>query len=253
MKTIQSIHRAIQILKLFSLSRPNLGISEMSRLTNLNQATVQGFVRTLLKENFLQQNQETRKYQLGIALYELGIVSAGSLEITQRASSPAHGLAKRTEQQVRVATFDKDSAIVILNAYPKLEPFIFRYTGTRPRFYCSALGKAILAFWEPIALDECLERIKFNLHTVNTITQKEALRRELEKIRQQGYALNREERLLGRAAIGAPIFGRHKQILAAICLVGTPKGILGESMEGLVMEVNHTALEISIQMGYVME
>jgi DNA-binding IclR family transcriptional regulator len=253
MKTIQSIHRAIQILKLFSSERPSLGILEMSRLSDLNKGTVQGLVRTLLKEGFLRQNRETRKYQLGIKLYELGMASARSMAINQRSFNSAHDLAKRMEQHVRVAVFDEDAAIVTLEAYPKSEPFLFRQRGLRALFYCSALGKAILAFWNSIELDNYFERMEFTPYTPHTITRKEELRRVLEEIRELGYSVNRQERLLERAAIGAPIFDRKKQVIASICLAGNPKDILGDRLESFATEVCRTALEISIQMGYSLE
>ncbi|MFH1349502.1 MAG: helix-turn-helix domain-containing protein, partial [Pseudomonadota bacterium] len=86
---IQSVHRAMQVLGLFSLSTPRLGISEISRALGLHKGTVQGLIRTLVHEGFLQQDQETRKYQLGFKIYELGLIMAGSLEVNQKASNPA--------------------------------------------------------------------------------------------------------------------------------------------------------------------
>jgi len=222
----------------------------MSKLTNLNKGTVQGIVRTLVQDGFLQQSYETRKYQLGINLYELGTFSVGCLEITQRASAPAQDLAIRTDHNVRVAILDKDSVMVILGAYSKLEGFFFRQLGPRAPLYCSSLGKAILAFLDPIELEKCLERIKFIPHTANTITSKEGLLRVIDEIRKQGYSVNSEERLFGRAAIAAPIFDRQKKLIASICLAGHPKDIFGKNMENLIAEVKHTALEISFQLGY---
>jgi len=252
MKTIQSVHRAIQILNLFSLDRTGLGISEISRLTNLNKGTVQGLIRTLLQEGFLRQNQETRKYQLGIKLYELGIASAWSLEINQRSFVLAHDLAKRTEQHVRVAILDNGSMLVTLEAYPKSLPLPFRPRWVRIPLYCGSLGKAILAFLDPIELEKHLDQNEFIPYTSTTITSKKELRRVLEEIRQLGYSVNREERLSGRASIAAPIFNQQKQPIASICLAGYPRDILGESMEDLAIEVSHAALEISFQMGYSM-
>jgi len=247
---IQSIQRATKILSLFSLQRPYLGISEISQLTKLNKGTVQGLIRTLVQEGLLQQNHESRKYQLGLNLYELGTVAVGCLEIVQRASAPAQDLAIRSDHNVRVAVYDKDSAMVVLGAYSKSQGFFFRQLGPRAPLHCSSLGKAILAFLEPTELDRCLQKINFVPFTANTITDRERLLRNLDEIRRLGYSVNREERLFGRAAIGAPIFGRNKRPVASICIAGHPKDIFGEKMENMIMEVRHTALEISFQMGY---
>ena len=108
---IQSVNRAIQILGLFSLAKPQLGITEISRALKLHKGTVQGLVRTLTDQGFLEQDHYSRKYQLGPKVYELGIIRAGSLEINQKASIPAHQLALRTERLVRIATWDKNSCV----------------------------------------------------------------------------------------------------------------------------------------------
>jgi len=57
------------------------GIKEISSLLNLPKGTVHGLARTLLNTGFLQQNPETRKYQMGMRIYELGAILAGTLEV----------------------------------------------------------------------------------------------------------------------------------------------------------------------------
>ena len=201
----------------------------------------------------LKQNKETKKYQLGLKLYELGIVSAGSLEINQRASTPAHELAKQTQQVVRIAILDEGSALVTLDAYPRSEPFLSRHLGPRAPLYCTALGKALLAFLEQGELEAYLDQAELKPYTSNTITKKDQLLKELQETRQRGYSINREEHLFGRTAVGAPIFERNERLIASICVVGTPSQILGKNMENLAEEIKQTALEISRHMGYFPE
>jgi IclR family KDG regulon transcriptional repressor len=250
---IQSVQRAASILRLFSLAKPRLGISEISRLLGLSKGTVQGLVRTLTMEGFLQQDPETRKYQLGLQLYELGSILAGSLEINQRASNEAHQLAKRTQLTVYVAIVDCLSAMVTLTSHPRSVPFHSSQLGPRVPLYCTALGKALLAFLQPPELDGIIEELEFIPYTPNTIAQKDLFLKELEVTRQRGYSVNREEHFLARSAIGAPIFGRDGRSLASICLAGNSIRILGDPMEELVKELKRTALEISRGMGYFQE
>lgn len=246
---IQSVNRALQILGLFSLGKPNLGISEISRALDLHKGTVQGLVRTLTKGGFLQKDLETRKYQLGLRIYELGAILAGSLEINQKATNPANQLAKRTQHLVRVAIMDRDSALVTLDAYPKSQPFYSPQFGPRAPLYCTALGKAILAFLDQQELDVYLERVKLIPYTSNTIIQKGRLLKDLKETRKRGYSINREEHLLGRAAIGAPIFGREGYPVASIVIIIDPSQ-LDEKINKLAQEIKKTALEISQLMGF---
>ncbi len=253
MKTIQSVQRAIQILNLFSLNTPSLGISEISRLLDINKGTVQGLIQTLFSEGFLLQDEETRKYRLGVKIYELGITSVGSMEINLRSSTPAHDLAKRTGFLVRIGIFDKDSAFVTLDAYPRSEPFLFRQIGPRTPLYCTALGRAILAFLDQDEFDAYFKKTKLIPYTPNTVIDKKELLKELEATRVRGYSINREEHIFGRAALGAPIFGRHKKLCASLCLVGNPNKILGKDLAHLAEEIKRTTMEISMNMGYFPE
>jgi DNA-binding IclR family transcriptional regulator len=249
---IQSVNRAIQILGLFSLAKPQLGITEISRALNLHKGTVQGLVRTLADQGFLEQDYYSRKYQLGPKLYELGIVRAGSLEINQKASIPAHQLALRTERLVRIATWDNNSTLVTMDVYPRSQPFLSRQFETRIPPYCTSLGKALLAFLEKEELNAYLKQAVLVPYTPNTMISKAQLLKELDETRLRGYSLNRGEHLLGRAGIGAPIFGRGKRLVGAICLV-CAAGQDGENITKYADDVKVTALEISRHMGYFEE
>jgi DNA-binding IclR family transcriptional regulator len=249
---IQSVNRAIQILGLFSLAKPQLGITEISRALKLHKGTVQGLVRTLTDQGLLEQDYYSRKYRLGSKVYELGIIRAGSLEINQKASIPAHQLALRTERLVRIATWDKNSTLVTMDVYPRSEPFLSRQFETRIPPYCTSLGKALLAFLELDELNAYLEQAVLVPYTLNTIINKDQLLRELDETRVRGYSLNREEHLLGRAGIGAPIFGRGKRTVASICLV-CAAGQDGENIIRYAEDVMATALDISRHMGYFAE
>lgn len=246
---IQSVDRALQILNLFSLSNPRLGITQISRELGLHKGTVQGLVRTLTNAGFLQRDGETRRYQLGLKIHELGVILAGSLEINQKASAPAHNLAKQTQHLVRIAILDGDSVLVTLDAYPTPQRFLTWQFGPRAPIYCTALGKALYAFLSRQEVEGYLKRVKLIPYTPQTITKKDKFRRELEETRKRGYSINQGENLLARAAIGVPIFGGAQRPVASMCIVGDPRYILGEGRESLAGKAMKTALEISLLMG----
>ncbi len=249
---IQSIERATRILEIFSNSKPRLGISEISRALNLHKGTVQGLVRTLAQLGYLRQDAETRKYQLGLKIYELGAILTANLEINQKASFPAHSLALQTKRMVRIGILDKYSALVIMDVYPRSQPYIFPYSSPlRAPLYCTAMGKALLAFLEEREIDGYFKETKLIPYTSNTTIQKEELLKELKVTRERGYAINREEHFLGRAAIAAPIFDRKGNPSTSISVVIDPEQINEEQMNKKISkEVMRTAFEISRLMGF---
>jgi len=253
MAKIQAIHRAIQILSLFSLAAPRLGISEIARALGMPKGTIQGLVSTLAEEGFLQRDEETRKYQLGLKIYELGVILSGSLDINQKASNPAHQLARQTQRLVRIAILDGDSALTTLDAYPRSQPFLSRQFGPRVPLYCTATGKALLAFFEKEERDAYLEQTELVAYTTNTITDKGGLLEELAATRKRGYSTNREEHFMARAAIGAPVFARGRRLFASMCISGHPDRIFCEETEELASQLMETAREISRLLGYFPE
>jgi DNA-binding IclR family transcriptional regulator len=248
---IQSVKRAAEILKLFSPRTPRLGITEISEKIGIHKATAQGLVRTLVAEGFLAQDPETRKYKLGFAIYELGVALASGLKINQVSVNPAHRLAMKTGFLVRISIPDRDSAVIVMDAYPRATPFLYPQFGLRFPLYCTAMGKALLAHWEDDRIEAYCSTIELFAFTSHTISTKEELLRELAEVRRKGYAVNREEHLLSRSAIGAPIFDSGGQVIASMSIVADPSRLQGGTVESLAPLVISTAMEISQNMGYV--
>jgi IclR family transcriptional regulator, KDG regulon repressor len=249
---IQSVDRAVSILSLFTHSTPRLGITEMSSALRLRKPTVQGLVRTLMKRGLLQQDPQSRKYGLGLKIYELGIVLAGSLEINQKGAGPAYQLARRTGFVAKIAIWDTDSALFTVNIEPRSHLFFIHNIGPRVAAYCSGVGKVLLAYLEPGELEGYLDRVKLEPFTVKTITDREQFRGEMKETRSRGYSMDREENVLGLACIGVPIFGLGGRIEAAMSLSGGAQDIY-EGTEGLLKELRRTSTEISRSMGYFAE
>ena len=252
-KGIQSVYRVLTLLSLFDRRHPRLGVTEISRMMNLPKGTVHGFVRTLSRMKYLRQDSATRKYQLGLKIYELGAILADSLEINEKAAEAARQLANRTRLTSRIAVWDGDSALLTLSIDARYRYSFVKQIGPRIPAYCSGVGKALLAFLDEEELNVYLEQTKLLRHTANTITQKEKLLKELEGVRRRGYSEDREESTPGLACIAAPIFGRDGKLEAAISLSGEPGRIQGKQMKELVDLLLKTAREISRSMGYFSE
>jgi IclR family transcriptional regulator, KDG regulon repressor len=250
--TVQSINRAIGLLLLFTRNRPTLGITEISQELGLAKGTVHGLVRTLSKAGFLQQDSESRKYRLGLKIYELGMILAGTLEINDKAVGPASQLAKRTGLVTKVAIWNGNSALLVLHIDPRAHSLFTHQIGPSIPGYCSALGKAMLAHLKPEDLNAYLDRTQLVPYTSETIVDKEVLLKDLEETRQRGYAIDREETVLGFNCLGAPIVGRLGKVDAAISLSVDSEHVLANQseVERLIKQLLMTAGEISRSMGF---
>jgi DNA-binding IclR family transcriptional regulator len=249
MGNIQSIERASRLLDLFSVNRTSLGISEISRELGLAKGTVQGLVRTLASEGLLSQDAETRKYKLGAKVYELGAIFGKSLDINQRARVFANEIAGRKKLIVRVGIWDKGSVLITLTAHARIGSAPAGDFALRVPAYCTAMGKALLAFLDKKDLDLYIDQTELNAYTPNTVTDKNRLQQELAITKVRGYSTNNEEHWLRRGAIAAPLFGRNHALVASLAFVGDPSRFQGDEKKELVVELMETAREISILMG----
>lgn len=248
---IQSVDRALQILCLFSNRWPVLGVTEISRAIGLSKGTVHGLIRTLLRQGFLQQDAATRKYRLGLKIYELGMILAGTLEINQKATGPLNQLVKATQLVGRVAIWDGDAVVITSHAHPSPQAEIPFQFGPRVHAYCSALGKAVLAFLDSAQLDDYFKHTHLVTFTPATVDRKEMLVADLEQSRRHGYAIDREEAVQGVGCIGAPVFRFDGQVAGSISLSGAVHRVLGDKRQTLAEEVMKTAAEISGYLGYL--
>jgi IclR family KDG regulon transcriptional repressor len=246
---VQSVNRALKLIFLFTHDTPRLGITEMSKTLGLSKPTVHALVRTLVNQGMLEQDPETRKYRLGFKLYELGIVLAGSLEINQKGAGLAYQLANETGLVARIAIWGLNSALITVNIEPRSHLYFIHQIGPRIPAYCSAVGKALLAYIAPGDLDAYLEQVHLNPLTANTITKKENLLEEIKEVRRRGYSFDREENLLGLACIGTPVFGWGGRLEGAISVSGDARVIYQET-DSLLPELLKTGKEISQSMGY---
>jgi DNA-binding IclR family transcriptional regulator len=154
---------------------------------------------------------------------------------------------------VRLAIWDQDTVLVTLNLFPHSQAIQFHQLGPRVPAYCSALGKAILAWLTTEDLSVYLERTPLASYTARTITHKERLVQDLEKARQQGYAVDREECLTGLACIGAPVLDHTGHPVASISISGGPEFLHHKQLPSIILELTRTAMEISRSMGYLPE
>src|SRR5205085_3966744 len=127
------------------------------------------------------------------------------------------------------------------------------WIGRRLDVNCSGVGKALIAFLSDEEFDQQFKTKGLAKHNENTTVSISKLKRELERVRMLGYALDDEEDEIGFRCIGAPILNYTRKVVAAISVAGTIAQIPDDDLLRLATIVKHTAAEISSQLGYIQE
>lgn len=245
----QSLERGLAVLCAFTPDRPALGISDLARELTLTRSTTHRYVATLARLGFLERDDVTRKYRLGPRVLDLGFSMLGSLGLREIAAPHLRRLTDATGHTSNLAIRDDTDVILIdrVRGRPGRHHHLefTLHVGSRIPAYCSATGKALLAFLPRPDLERILERIDLVQRGPRTLTGKKALLAELEQVRRTGVATNDEELESALRSIAAPVRARSGEVVAAVNVaIPWSPATMSELVRKLGPTVQATAHEI---------
>lgn len=246
-RVIQSVERALSILELFDTTSRDLSVTEISNRMGLSKSTAYGLINTLAQKGYLEQNPRDSRYSLGFRLLRLGRLVRKNNILCQRARPYMEQLVADFSETVHLAVERNGQVVYIEKLWGEKTIFMQSEVGGNNPMYCTAVGKCILAFM-PL---EQRERILANMGSFerrgpNTIMDMAALRKSLDEIRQRGIGFDDEESAPGLLCIGAPIYKKGCEIVAAISLSGAKAGISQSQVEEISARLSTAAEAISV-------
>ncbi|MEP1124928.1 MAG: IclR family transcriptional regulator [Ilumatobacter sp.] len=240
----QSIERAIAILECLRLSDRPLGLSDIASEVQLTASTTHRVLRAFVRAGYIEQDQATEQYRLGIGIAVLGqraIENSGY----QLARPVLDDLSQRSGESASLAV-RRGTEVVVIDRATGPAPLRFDHpTGSELAAYASAMGKALLAF-SASSIDAEVARIPtLERFTDRTITERDALEAELSVTASRGYAINIEERYDGVSAVAAPVLSTRGRAHAAIGLQGPSVRLPAARLDELAPLVRDAATEIA--------
>lgn len=216
----RTIERAFDALEAFESGHATLSLKELGTITGQPESSLYRVLSTLQKRGYLQQNHDGT-YQLTYkVLY--GRLFDRTEELRRIARPILEELGQKFDETASLAFLYSDY-IQVLDTVETFHPIrVINRPGRIIPPHCSSMGKVILAHLDSSAADRLLETYGLVRRTEYSIADRHALRQELAKVREQGFAEDREESMLGGICFGAPIFSSPGHVLAALS-VSTPK------------------------------
>lgn len=260
---VPAIDRAIRVLYLFKGGeQKEYGVSEISRLLDLNKSTAHNILNTLTHHNFLIQNETTRRYRLGPALAELGGLVRSQIDLRAVARPYLRRLMEQTSATILLGTLNDTTITLIDKDEPLTDVRVAASIGMQIPFCAGSFGKAFLAYLPADTLDQLLENPGLHAFTPTSITNPKKYRAALAKVREQGYAVDdNQEYLLDVGAISAPIFaaapvnsvantgGSGREVVAVMTLVNFSSRLTPQKIAQYTPWVVDAAQEISAKLG----
>ena len=248
-RRLSSVGTAIQLLKAFSEEEVDLGISELSRRLGVAKSTVHRLAATLAAEGLLEQDRETEKYRLGIALFRLGALVRWRMDISSQGRPYLYELREKTNETVHLAILDGTEIMYVYNLESTQAIRMRSDLGVRKPAYCTAEGQAILAFQPQAVLDAVIVH-GLSPRTPQTITDPAKLIKALAVVRQRGCAIEDEESEIGMRGISAPIRNDAGEVVAAVGLAGPATRLSKKAITIFIPHVIETADLVSRRLGY---
>jgi DNA-binding IclR family transcriptional regulator len=227
---IQSVDRAVRILKALAGGPGRLGVSELSDRLGLAKGTVHGLLRTLQAHGLVEQHPDSDKYQLGPQLLQLSNRYLDLSELRSRSLAYSEALAGRADEAVRVGAFHGDGMLVVHHVFRPDTSLQILEVGSLLPLHATALGKAVLAYLDQDVRDDLVGPTPTKL-TGQTLVTAAALSRDLDAVRERGYAVEKEEAVLGEGGVAAPIFDRRSEAVGAIGVVGPRERVIGRGRD----------------------
>lgn len=246
--TVQSVDRALGILDLM-VGRPEVSVTEVAQFLNVHKSTAFRLLITLEAHDLVEQSHHRGRYQLGRGLIRLAGAATTKLDVVREARTPSEQLSKSVGETVNLVAFSGTEAFYI-DQVPGPRSLQFHYgVGRRMPLHATSNGKVLLAYAAEEIVEEILSQ-PLEALTALTVVDPPSLRRELQQIRTDGYAVAVDEFEVGLTAIAAPIFDYRGSVDVSLSVSGPSARLAGEAMPDVVAQVLGAAAQISTRLGW---
>jgi len=247
---LSSVANSLRLLKSFSGGQNELGITPLASRLGLAKSTVHRLAATLTGAGFLEQNVDTGKYRLGLALFELGALVRRRMDVANEARPQLRELLEKTGETVQLGIIDQSSVLYVYEMESRRAIRMTAAVGARAPLHCTAVGKVLLAFQTPEDVKELADRGLTQL-TDKTVTKRDALLAMLKEVRARDCAIDDEESEIGLRAIAAPVRNQRGAVIAALGVAAPVQRMTKKVMQNCVPIVVATASAVSQRLGYL--
>jgi len=240
---VQSLERGLAVIRAFTAEAPDLTLAEVARSTGLSRAAARRFLLTLVDLQYVRS--DGGRYSLTPRVLELGYAYVASLTLPEVAEPHLERLAADTGEFPALSVLDGHDIVCVARVPVSRLMTVAINVGTRLPAYATATGRVLIAALGDEELERYLLEADLRPLAVRTITDPQALREDVERVRAQGFSIVDQELERGLRSVAVPIRGRRGQVAAAVNLaVHESRRTLRSLREELLPPLRDTAAAI---------
>jgi len=238
---IKVLDKSLSVLEILLKKGSSMNMIEISEKLGFYPSTIHRILDTLKHWGYVEQNSHTQKYQLGLKALELGMVKLHQMDLVREATPYLKELVNQCNETVHLGVLEEGEVLYLAKEESSQTIRMISYVGKRAPLHCTALGKVLLTYLSAEERKKILGEKVLPRLTENTITDKRELEKELGKVREQGFALDREENEKDVRCVAAPIRNYQGEVIAAIS-ISSPIFRIDKNVQN---NLNKALLEIS--------
>jgi DNA-binding IclR family transcriptional regulator len=248
--TVKSLVKALKILDVLADEEPPYTLTQLSRRLHLHVSTVHRLMVNLVRQGFVEEDRVAGGYQLSFRVLRMGLRVLDRLDFRRAAQGTLRDLSLRIKETVHLA-IQQETRAIFIEKFDSPQPMgLDARLGRVIPLHSTGVGKTLLAYQGEELLNEIAQSPGLARLTPHTITALPPLRRELEKIREQGFALDREETIEGLSCVAGPLFNHLGQIVAAFSVSAPATRLTPVRVAEIAQMVKEASREISFRLGY---
>ena len=228
-ESVRAIERALDVLLCFSQDEPVLSLTQIAERLNMPKSTIHRYLATLEAARFVRRDGATGQYHLGLRFIEMASLVLQEADLLRWAQPHLERLAVECGETVDLAVLDGAQVVYLQVIESPHRVKIAAAVGQRLPAFCTASGKAFLAFLPHDQVDEIL-RQDMTRYTDRTRVSADALHKDLRATRERGFAISEEEYERDINAVAAPILDAHCCPVAVIAVAGPAFRLTHERM-----------------------
>jgi IclR family acetate operon transcriptional repressor len=210
---VQSLGRAFDLLEIMADAGGVIGLSRLAQQSGLALPTIHRLIRTLVDLGYVRQ-EPSRQYSLGPRLIRLGESASRLLGTWSRPYLSR--LVDALGESANLAMLDGVRVVYVAQVQSSQSMRMFTEVGRRVYPHCTAVGKALLAHLPPRDLHALLGRTGMPAQTEHTITEPSRFAKEIDQVRDQGYAIDDGEQEIGVRCVAVPVLGTSNRLAVSV-------------------------------------
>lgn len=247
---VPNLEKGLAVIEHLSMYPAGQTLQEIKGSVDISQTTAYRILNTLVRLEYLTYDETTKHYKLTRKLLTLGFRSLNEHNLLEIVLPRLRELRDIVKETACFGIMGNEKGVFIEQAQGH-HTFRFVLTPGKPfELHCSAPGKAMMAFFPNTVRNRYLEYMTFPRYNERTIIDRETYLRELEKVRDLGYAVDNEEEMNGVICVGAPIFNYNGYPCGAIWISGPKDRLTPEVVLTSAQQIKEITKVISTELGY---